>query len=173
MAPVLIALALAGCGGRPWVHGSMMTGDYPYAYGPGTGMWAHGCPYSGLVPNTYGSESRLSQDQQQRIHEIRRGFYQSQLQNERELTEAMQDWETAVQRPEPDTGAAASARDRAVAIQQEMLRERLEAQDRIQEIISQPSPAPPISPRAPADPLEPSLGNPVPQLNPGSGLNLQ
>lgn len=131
-----LVLTVTGCGNRPWVHDRMMAGGYPHAYGPGLGTYS--CPYSALVPNTYGSETRLSQDQQQRIHEIRRDFYQSQLRNEKALTEAMQDWQSEVQRPEPNTGAAASARDRAVDIQQEMLRERLEAQDQIRQIISEP-----------------------------------
>lgn len=136
LAAVFSALVLAGCGNRPWVHGDMMSSAYPYTYGPGTGTY--GCPYGALVPNTSGSENRLSQDQQQRIHEIRRDFYQSQLRNEEALSDAMQDWQSEVQRPQPDAGAAASARDRAVAIQQQMLRERLEAQDRIQQIVTEP-----------------------------------
>lgn len=125
-----LALTLGACADRPWVQNPVASAGCPGTGAPFAPL------HQSLAPGAFGPESQLNQHQQQRLHELRRDYYQSRLKNEQKLSEAMEQWQSQVQQSDPE--AAARARDRALAIEQEMFRNRLEAQDQIQQIISEP-----------------------------------
>jgi protein CpxP len=137
LASLLFGLALASAGTPTHAQGFGL-GGYPNPYAspaPGTGC---GCVPGGTMgPGAFGPESDLNQAQQQELNDIRNDLYQSQLRNQRELSRAMADWQTEMTKPMPDPEAAASAYDDVTAIQSEMLKQRLEAQNKVQRILSE------------------------------------
>lgn len=149
----VLGFGVFGFGSPASAQGSGMGVGYPGPYGttgpgmpgpglgvaPGTGLApGTGCVPSGTMgPGAVGPETDLSQQQQQEIHDIRTDLYQAQLRNQQELNRALQNWQTEMTRPTPDPEAAAKAYDQVTAIQSKMLKQRLEAQNKMQQIISE------------------------------------
>lgn len=139
--PVLVGVALAGAGTATYAQGFGLGGySSPYGAPYGSPPPPAGCgcvPGNTMGPGAFGPEADLNQSQRQEIEDIRKDLYQSQLRNQRELSRAMADWQTEMTNPMPDPEAAASAYDEVTAIQREMLKQRLEAQNEVQQILSE------------------------------------
>lgn len=154
-AALAVGLAVTGFGAQAWAHGGMAGGGgYPGQYqqgmGPGIGyggmmgpgmmgpgMMGQGYPYGGMGPGGFGPGVNLTDEQRQQLQTIQQDLYQTQMKRQPELAEAMQNYQNALNRENPDPEAVSKAYDQVNAIQRELLKERIQAQNKMRQILSQ------------------------------------